>query len=125
MISSWHRASSSSVVTPGATAAPTTCSTSAAARPAARMRSMTSGERTCGPGVRVGTPVSAYGGRGMWSGTGRGGLILPGRTRSVLALWHRLYLRPLPHQQGSLAVGATTVVGLTTTGYRREDRQHP
>jgi len=22
-------------------------------------------------------------------------------------LWHRLYLRPLPHQQGSLAVGST------------------
>ena len=35
------------------------CSTSAAARPATRMRSMTSGVRTCDPGVRIGTPVSA------------------------------------------------------------------
>src|SRR5262245_58049695 len=37
---------------------------------------------------------------------------------SVLALWHRLYLRPLPHQQGSLALTARRVVDMTRPGYR-------
>src|SRR5919106_1088461 len=86
MHSSWHRASSSSVVTPGVTAAPTICRTSA--------------------------------------GTGRAGLTRPGRTWSVLALWQRLNLRPLPHQQGSLALRARAVieaVAMTRPGYRASD----
>src|SRR5215468_12503542 len=38
----------------------------------------------------------------MWPGTSRIGLTRPGWTRPSLARWQRLYLRPLPHQQGSL-----------------------
>jgi hypothetical protein len=40
---------------------------------------------------------------------------------SVLALWQRLNLRPLPHQQGSLAFRAGAVielVAMTRPGYR-------
>src|SRR5579864_4573709 len=55
----------------------------------------------------------------MWGGTRRGGLSRPGRTeaergrvgetagRSSRSRWQRLYLRPLPHQQGSFACNMT------------------
>ena len=46
--------SSSSVVTPGATAAPVTASTSAATRPATRIRAITSGDFTMGSSQRTG-----------------------------------------------------------------------
>ena len=59
MAASWAMASSSSVVTPGATAAPTSISTSAASRPATRMRSMISGVCTVGPRLAGGWPLSA------------------------------------------------------------------
>ena len=35
------------------------------------------------------------------------GLIVPGSMRPSVVLWQRLYLRPLPHQQASLAAGRT------------------
>src|ERR671918_2148479 len=60
----------------------------------------------------------------MPAGTGRAGLTRPGRTWSVLALWQRLNLRPLPHQQGSLALRARAVievVAMTRPGYRASD----
>lgn len=41
----------------------------------------------------------------MWSGTLRVGLTIPGRTRPSSERWQRLYLRPLPHQHGSLEAG--------------------
>src|SRR5579884_4278286 len=44
----------------------------------------------------------------MPAGTVRDGPTAPGRSRSWLARWQRLYLRPLPHQQGSLAFTSTT-----------------
>src|SRR6516225_4147318 len=34
------------------------------------------------------------------------GLTRPGSTRPAVSLWQRLYLRPLPHQQGSLDLRA-------------------
>ena len=57
----------------------------------------------------------------MSAGTGRRGPTRPGRMWSVLALWQRLNLRPLPHQQGSLALRARAVielVAMTRPGYR-------
>ena len=74
-------------------------------RPAWRMRSMISGDFTLGSSHRSGTPVSAYGGRTMCSGTGRTGLTVPFTTRPSNCLWHRLYLRPLPHQHRSFERG--------------------
>ena len=52
------------------------------------------------------TPVSAYGGRAMWSGTARIGLTTPCSTRPSSGLWQRLYLRPLPHQHGVVRLRA-------------------
>ena len=43
----------------------------------------------------------------MWSGTGRTGLTVPFSTRPSSGLWHRLYFRPLPHQQMSFERGST------------------
>ena len=43
----------------------------------------------------------------MWEGTVRIGATIPGTTRPSMPLWHRLYLRPEPHQQGSLDCGRT------------------
>src|SRR2546423_13581533 len=47
----------------------------------------------------------------MSAGTRRRGLRWPGLigidVAGPLALWHRLNLRPLPHQHGSLALGRT------------------
>src|SRR4029450_14089651 len=57
----------------------------------------------------------------MSAGTARGGPTRPGRMWSVLALWQRLNLRPLPHQQGSFALRAGAVielVAMTRPGYR-------
>lgn len=51
--------------------------------------------------------MSAYGGLPMWAGTVRMGLTMPGWMRPSVPLWQRLYLRPDPHQHGSLAVGRT------------------
>ena len=41
----------------------------------------------------------------MCAGTVRIGLTTPGSTRPSRGLWHRLYFRPLPHQQLSFADG--------------------
>src|SRR5262245_5738012 len=57
----------------------------------------------------------------MSAGTARGGPTRPGRMWSVLALWQRLNFRPLPHQQGSLALRAKAVIELVAMarpGYR-------
>ena len=51
------------------------------------------------------SPVSAYDGRAIVSGTPRIGVTIPGSTRPSDFLWHRLYLRPLPHQHDSFAFG--------------------
>jgi hypothetical protein len=81
------------------------------------MRAITSGLFTAGSGTRRTMPVSAYGGRGIASGTARRGLTTPGCTRPSVGRWQRLYLRPLPHQQGSPAAGSTAGrVGLVRTG---------
>jgi hypothetical protein len=57
----------------------------------------------------------------MWSGTLRMGLTTPGSTRPSSGRWQRLYLRPLPHQQGSLAEGRASggvaVPVMTNQGY--------
>ena len=66
---------------------------------------MISGVFTLDSAHLMGTPLSAYGGRPMWSGTGRRGLTMPCITRPSSGLWQRLYLRPLPHQHASLACG--------------------
>src|SRR4029079_17468676 len=60
------------------------------------------------PGRARRAPVSAYGGRPIVAGTVRIGDTTPGSTRPSDRLWQRLYLRPLPHQHGSLAWGNTT-----------------
>ncbi len=71
--------SSSSVVTPGATALPTATSASAASREATRIRSMVSASLTSEPRKGCGSGLSTYSGRSMDSGTGRRGLCRPGR----------------------------------------------
>jgi len=71
------------------------------------MRAMTSGDFVADSGRRFTCPVAAYGGLTMWSGTLRIGLTIPCNTRPSSGLWHRLYLRPLPHQHISLAAGST------------------
>ena len=98
---------------PGRTISPALRSTSAARCPVRRMRSMISGDFTRSSGWRDGTPDSAYGGRTMWAGTSRIGLTMPGAMRPSVVRWQRLYLRPLPHQQGSLACSGT---GSASTG---------
>src|SRR5437762_1138283 len=50
----------------------------------------------------------------MPGGTRRGGLIRPGRTLPALALWQRLYLRPLPHQQGSFERRAIRLISVVS-----------
>ena len=59
----------------------------------------------------------------MWSGTDRRGLTTPGSTRPSRGLWQRLYLRPLPHQHGSFAVGSTAggVLSVVTPKRLRAD----
>ena len=82
------------------------------------MRSIVAASFTAGSARRWTTPVAAYGGRGMCGGTVRIGPTRPGRTRPPDALWQRLYLRPLPHQHGSLDLRT----GLTTaSSVRRRD----
>src|SRR3546814_18393497 len=109
----WQIASSSSVVTPGATAAPVRASTSAAARPATRMRSITSGGVTGETGWRTTSPDSASGGRGISGGTGRIGLWRPGRMLVVAVLWQRLnFLTPPPHT-GAVALRNYGLLGGT------------
>src|SRR5690242_12165411 len=54
----------------------------------------------------------------MPAGTVRRGLWFPGAIGAVVPvdkvpLWHRLYLRPLPHQQGSLAFSSRVGAVLT------------
>ena len=90
---------------PRRTGSPARRSTSAATAPARRMRSMTSGDLTRGSSHRTTSPVSAYGGRSMWSGTRASARPHPAR-RGPRALWQRLYLRPLPHQHRSFACGS-------------------
>src|SRR5579875_765196 len=83
--------SSSSVVTPGATAFPASASAPAAIRPAMRIFSMTSGVCTQGslPSRAVGLPT--YSGRGIDLGTGSVGDSTPGdsaaRTGMPPAYW--------------------------------------
>ena len=65
----------------------------------------------------------------MCSGTLRIGETEPCRTRPSERLWQRLYLRPLPHQQGSLACGsragasATVRIRTSSVGGRDRDRR--
>ena len=102
-------ASSSSVVMPGRTAAPVSASTSAAERPVRRMRSMIVGRLHAAAPAGGGHARVGVGGALDVGGHGRQGLIVPGTMRPSSSLWHRLYLRPLPHQHGSFersAVGA-------------------
>src|SRR3954447_24438243 len=93
---------------PGRTRSPARRRISAARRPATRMRAITSGVLTRGSSHRTTSPVSAYGGRPIVAGTVRIGDTTPGSTRPSDRLWQRLYLRPLPHQHGSLAWGNST-----------------
>ena len=110
-------------------AAAVSASTSAAARPARRMRSMTSAalHRRLRPADGLRPTRRRAGGRST-PGTGRVGLSRPGRMRSVAALWQRLNFWPLPHQQGSLALRTPWAagVGVTVTGpgYRPFRRHH-
>ena len=92
---------------PGRRYSPVRRRISAATLPAWRMRSIISGDLMRGSSQWIGTPDSAYGGRSMWSGTVRIGETAPCSTRPSERLWHRLYLRPLPHQHGSLACGSS------------------
>ncbi len=82
---SWAIRSSSSVVTPGATALPASTRAFAAILPAIRIFSMVSGFCTHGscPSLTVG--FHAYSGRSMWSGTVRSAL---GTWREGTANWH-------------------------------------
>ena len=64
------------------------------------------------------SPVSAYGGRPMSAGTSRIGETAPGSTRPSTLRWHRLYLRPLPHQHRSFACGSAA------GGFAVRDRSH-
>ena len=73
--------SSSSVVTPGRMAAPAASTARAAMRPAARMRSMSSGVYTSPWSERAGAALPTYSGRGMLAGTGRTALTRPGTRR--------------------------------------------
>ncbi len=77
---SWAIRSSSSVVTPGATALPASTSARAAIWPATRIFSITSGVCTHGslPSWTVG--FQAYSGRGTLPGTGRVGDNSPGES---------------------------------------------
>ncbi len=59
MVAWWVMASSSSVVMPGSTAAPTSSRTSAAMAPEVRIRSMISGGWTLRPRPGGGWPVAA------------------------------------------------------------------
>ena len=93
--------------TPGATISPDSRNTSAATLPAWRIFSMISGGLIRGSSHGTTSPVSAYGGRSIESGTPGIGDTTPGSTRPSDRLWHRLYLRPLPHQQASFASGST------------------
>src|SRR4029453_5828293 len=54
----------------------------------------------------------------MSGGTGRRGLMRPGRMCSVLALWQRLNLRPLPHQHRSFGLSISAVDPIAPPGYR-------
>ena len=59
------------------------------------------------------SPVSAYGGRAMWSGTVAHRVTSPWQTRPSDFLWQRLYFRPLPHQHGSFALGSVEGAAVT------------
>ena len=77
---SWAIRSSSSVVTPGATALPASWSAPAAIRPATRIFSITSGVCTHGSLPSRTVDFHAYSGRGMRPGTGRVGDNSPGES---------------------------------------------
>ena len=92
------------------------------ARRRRRIRSMISGDLTRGSFQRSGMPVVGV----RRPGDGRPaplriGLTSPGSTRPSRGLWHRLYLRPLPHQHRSLERRAMVgvAIGLQVTGWGR------
>ena len=76
---SWAMRSSSSVVTPGATALPASASAPAAIRPATRIFSITSGVCTHGSLPSRAVCLPTYSGRGIDLGTGSVGDSTPGR----------------------------------------------
>src|SRR6478752_5568036 len=123
MYSWWQYSSTSSVVIPGRRYSPVRRRISAATLPAWRMRSIVSGVLMRGSSQWTGMPDSAYGGRAMWSGTVRIGDTAPCSTRPSERLWQRLYLRPLPHQQGSFACGSRA--GASTTDRIRQPIVRP
>ena len=96
MCSWWTYSSISSVVMPGRTISPARRRISAATAPARRMRAMISGDLTRGSSHGTGTPVSAYGGRPMCSGTARIGDTTPGQHPALGALVAALVLAPAP-----------------------------
>ena len=113
MQASWQSASSSSVVMPGATAAPTSRRivggrAAGAAHPLDRRRPSSHRlARSLPPPAR---PRRA--GARCPSGTGASGAHGPGdRSGRSTALWQRLNFLPLPHQHGSL--GLSLVSGAT------------
>ena len=52
----------------------------------------------------------------MCEGTARIGLTTPCSTRPSSGRWQRLYFRPLPHQQASLACGSVAGAWVFSTG---------
>ena len=70
--------SSSSVVTPGAMALPTSTSASAAMRPAMRIAAMVSASLRSGPSYGVGAGLPTYSGRAIDAGTSRMAETVPG-----------------------------------------------
>ena len=107
---------------PGRTAAPVTASTSAAALPATRMRSITSALCTGSSGRRTGVPDSAYGGRAISGGDGASRAQPTGADvgvgRLVAAL--ELLAAPAPARVVGLehAVAAGGEIGHEQRGYR-------
>ena len=78
MMNSWPMRSSSSVVTPGAMAAPTASMAPAAMRPASRIFAIVSGLLIYEAVTRSGPSWNMYSGRSMCSGTARIGETRPG-----------------------------------------------
>ena len=111
---SWAMRSSSSVVTPGATALPASASAPAAIRPATRIFSITSGVCTHGsvPSWAVGLPT--YSGRGIDLGTGSVGDSSPGASavRAGMTLSLARLSPVLPTRSGAIrATGGAAMSG--------------
>src|SRR5689334_20248452 len=108
----------SSVVAPGLTALPPSCSAWAAIRPATRMASTTSSGCTHGSVFRAGAGLSTYSGRGMDDGTGRRGDWTPGFNGARTGM--RPTLRQARQEPGR---GRHRLARLLRTGQQHRERQ--